>query len=71
LAGVQDKQAYLAAFAIKMLGAVGLFSITAALALSDLGVGTLNQRRAFWSGLNVVCGVLILAGAAAMRSVRM
>ncbi|HEX2731589.1 MAG TPA: hypothetical protein VHM70_08295 [Polyangiaceae bacterium] len=67
---VADRSAYLLAFAVKMVGAVGLFGVTAALALSDLGVGKLNERRALWSGVNIAFGLLILAGAAAMRSIR-
>lgn len=68
---VVDKHAYVAAFAAKMVGAVGLFSVTAALALSDLGLGKLNQRRTFWSAVNLAFALLILIGAASMRQVRM
>jgi hypothetical protein len=29
----------------------------------------MRARRAFWSGLNIVCGLVILVGAALMRTV--
>lgn len=67
---VVNKPAYVAAFSIKMIGAFGLFALTAALALSDLGYGRLNQRRAFWSGVNIAFAAVILLGATAMRSLR-
>jgi hypothetical protein len=53
-----------------MVGALALFGVTAALALSDLGVGNLNERRSLGSAVNIGFGLLILAGAVAMRSVR-
>jgi len=62
---VVDKVAFTSAFALKMGGALGLFSITAALAF-----GCMPGRRAFWSGLNLACAVAILLGAAWMREVQ-
>ena len=62
---VQARQLYVAFFALKMIGAFGLFTITALLALPT----ALQRRRAFWSGLNILCGLTILVGAALMRSV--
>lgn len=67
---VVNKHAYVAAFAVKMFGALGLFGLTAALALSDLGYGKLGQRRSFWSGVNIAFAAVILLGAALMRSLR-
>ena len=61
---------YLAAFALKMLGAVGLFTITAQLALPLPAFRRVQQRRALWSAVNIACGLLILLGAALMRSIR-
>jgi hypothetical protein len=66
---VLDRPAYVAYFAIKMLGAVGLFTITALLALPDQRLEWMRERRAFWSGLNLLCGAAILIGAALMRTV--
>jgi hypothetical protein len=66
---VIDRNLYLIYFAIKMLGAVGLFTITALLALPGRGLEGMRERRAFWSGLNIVCGLTILIGAALMRTV--
>lgn len=62
---VADRGLYTLYFAVKMAGAIGLFTITFLLALPT----RLRRRRAFWSGLNVVCGALILTGAALMRTV--
>lgn len=67
---VQDKYHYLLAFLLKMLGATGLFSITFMLALPDQRLRKMQHNRAFWSGLNIVCGLIILIGAALMRMVR-
>ena len=66
---VVDKRLYLFYFALKMAGAVGLFCITFLLALPADRLRGMQRRRAFWSGLNVVCGLTILVGAALMRSV--
>jgi uncharacterized membrane protein len=62
--------AYLAAFALKMFGAVGLFTITAQLALPLPAFRGVRRRRALWSAVNIACGLLILIGAALMRSIR-
>jgi hypothetical protein len=59
---------YLASFLLKMLGASGLFTITLLLALPAPPLAPLRRRRAFWSGLNIACGVAILLGAALMRA---
>ena len=66
---VLDKELYLLYFAIKMVGAVGLFGITFLLALPAERLRGMQQRRAFWSGLNVLCALAILVGAALMRTV--
>ena len=66
---VVDRNLYILYFSIKMIGAVGLFSITFLLALPTERVRGMQNRRAFWSGLNVVCGLTILIGAALMRTV--
>jgi uncharacterized membrane protein len=60
---------YAVYFVIKMVGAVGLFSITFLLALPSERLQRMQQGRGFWSGVNVVCGLLILVGAALMHSV--
>ncbi len=66
---VLDRSAYVLYFGIKMVGAVGLFTITALLALPDERLEWMRARRAFWSGLNLLCGAAILVGAALMRTV--
>jgi uncharacterized membrane protein len=66
---VTDKRLYTAYFAVKMIGAVGLFGITFLLALPNDRLRGMKARRAFWSGLNIVCGLTILVGAALMRTV--
>lgn len=68
---VSNQSAYLLAFVVKMVGAVGLFSITFLLALPDDRLKGMQKNRAFWSGLNIVCGLTILIGAALMRAVRL
>jgi hypothetical protein len=68
---VVDRSDYLLAFAVKMVGAVGLFSITFLLALPNDRLRGMQRHRAFWSGVNILCGLMILVGAALMRSVRM
>jgi len=65
---VQNQNLYLMYFGIKMAGAIGLFSITFLLALPAEQLHGMQTHRAFWSGLNVVCGLMILVGAALMRS---
>jgi uncharacterized membrane protein len=67
---VIDKQNYLIAFTIKMLGAIGLFLITFLLALPNERLKSMQRHRAFWSAVNIVCGLTILIGAALMRAVR-
>jgi len=66
---VLDQQLYLVYFGIKMAGAIGLFSITFLLALPADKLTGMQKRRAFWSGLNILCGLAILVGAALMRTV--
>jgi len=66
---VVDKRLYLAYFALKMTGAVGLFLITFLLALPADRLRGMQRHRAFWSGLNILCGLTILVGAALMRTV--
>ena len=66
---VTDKGLYLLCFAVKMVGAVGLFGLTFLLALPAERVRGMQRHRAFWSGINIVCGLAILVGAALMRSV--
>ena len=56
-------------FGIKMVGAVGLFSITFLLALPVEKLRGMQRHRAFWSALNIVCALTILIGAALMRTV--
>lgn len=68
--GVAHRSAYLAAFALKMLGAAGLFFITAQLALPVARFRGMQERRGLWSGINIGCAVTILVGAALMRAVR-
>ena len=66
---VVDGNLYIIYFSIKMAGAVGLFSITFLLALPAEKLHGMQRHRAFWSGLNIVCGLTILIGAALMRTV--
>jgi len=66
---VLNQQLYLLYFGIKMAGAVGLFSITFLLALPVERLHGMQRHRAFWAALNIICGLLILFGAALMRSV--
>jgi len=66
---VSNRPLYVGFFAVKMLGAVGLFVITALLAIPVDASDRMRERRAFWSGLNIACGLLILIGAALMRTV--
>ena len=66
---ILDQRVYIFYFVIKMVGAVGLFSITFLLALPADKLRGMQNKRAFWSGLNIVCGLTILIGAALMRTV--
>ena len=66
---VLDKGLYVAYFALKMVGAVGLFGITFLLALPDERLSGMQRRRGLWSAVNVACGLTILVGAALMRTV--
>jgi len=65
---VVDQGQYVVFFGIKMVGAVGLFSITFLLALPSERLRGMQRSRGLWSGINVVCGLLILLGAALMHS---
>jgi uncharacterized membrane protein len=67
---VEDKNGYLIAFLIKMVGAAGLFTITFLLALPAERLKGMQKHRAFWSAVNIICGLTILIGAAMMREVR-
>jgi uncharacterized membrane protein len=67
---VANQQLYLIAFGTKMLGAIGLFSITFMLALPNEKLRGMQRNRKFWSGLNICCGLAILVGAAWMRAIR-
>ena len=66
---ILDQRLYIFYFVIKMIGAVGLFSITFLLALPADKLRGMQNKRAFWSGLNILCGLTILIGAALMRTV--
>ena len=68
--GVIDKSSYIVAFSVKMIGAIGLFSITFLLALPNERLKGMQRHRAFWAGLNILCGLTILIGAALMRTIR-
>jgi uncharacterized membrane protein len=65
---VSQQRLYLFYFMIKMVGALGLFSITFLLALPSDAFRGMQARRAFWSAVNIVCGLTILIGAALMRT---
>jgi uncharacterized membrane protein len=65
---VSQQRLYLFYFMIKMMGALGLFSITFLLALPSDALRGMQARRAFWSAVNIVCGLTILIGAALMRT---
>jgi uncharacterized membrane protein len=66
---VLDRKLYVVYFTIKMVGAFGLFSITFLLALPSQKLRGMQEHRAFWSALNIICGLTILIGAALMRSI--
>ena len=68
---VGNQQAYILAFGLKMLGAFGLFTITFLLALPNEKLAKMKQSRAFWSAINILCGLTIIIGAALMRSIRL
>jgi len=61
--------AYAASLAVKMIGAIGLGTITFLLALPSGRLRPMQRRRAFWSAINIACGLLILLGAALMHAV--
>jgi uncharacterized membrane protein len=65
---VLNQRLYLIYFGIKMAGAIGLFGITFLLALPAEKLRGMQRHRAFWSSLNIICGLTILVGAALMRS---
>jgi uncharacterized membrane protein len=65
---VSHQQLYVVYFVIKMTGAIGLFSITFLLALPADALRGMQAKRAFWSAVNIVCGLTILIGAALMRT---
>ena len=65
---VSHQQLYLFYFMVKMAGAVGLFSITFLLALPADALRGMQAQRAFWSAINIICGLTILIGAALMRT---
>jgi len=65
---VNNQQLYITAFVVKMGAALGLITITAMLALPSPKFATIRQHRKFWSGVNILCGLIILIGAAIMRS---
>ncbi len=64
---VADKEMYLISFLVKMIGALGLFSITFLLTIPST---RMQKRRSLWSAINIFCGLTILIGAAMMKSVR-
>jgi uncharacterized membrane protein len=68
--GLAVPRDYALAFALKMIGALGLFTITLSLALPGAAAERMRSRRAFWAALNVACGLTILTGAALMRASR-
>ncbi len=65
---VSHQQLYVFYFMIKIMGALGLFSITFLLALPSNALSGMQAKRAFWSAVNIVCGLTILIGAALMRT---
>ena len=65
---VSQQRLYVFYFMIKMMGALGLFSITFLLALPSNALRGMQARRAFWSAVNIVCGLTILIRAALMRT---
>ena len=65
---ILDRDLYVMYFALKMVGAVGLFSITFLLALPAKNLEGMQRQRALWSAVNILCGLTILIGAALMRS---
>ena len=67
---VQNKPAYIMAFALKMGGAFALLSITFLLSLPNDRLKAMQNNRRFWAGLNLIAGLLILVGAALMKAIR-
>ena len=67
---VLNQRLYLICFAVKMLGALGLFSITFLLVLPSDRLRGMQRHRGFWSLINLICALTILIGAALMRNVR-
>ena len=67
---VTNPRLYLICFAVKMLGALGLISITFLLALPTEKLQGMQRHRGLWSALNLLCALTILVGAALMRHVR-
>ncbi len=65
---VTHKELYITYFIIKMIGGVGLFTITFLLALPNERLQGMQRYRGFWSAVNIACGLTILIGAALMRS---
>jgi len=68
---VSNQRLYIIFFSIKMLGALGLFTITFLLTLPAERLRGMQRHRGFWSILNILCGMTILVGAALMRSARL
>lgn len=68
-ATVVDRGLYVSFFALKMVGAAGLFTITFLLALPAERLRGLQKHRGFWSALNLLCALTIIVGAALMRTV--
>jgi len=62
---------YTLAFGVKMIGAGGLFTITFLLALPGERLRGMQQYRGILSAVNIACGLVILVGAALMRSMRL
>jgi uncharacterized membrane protein len=67
---VTNQRLYLICFAFKMLGALGLVTITGLLAIPAGELKGMQRHRGFWSGLNLLCALAILVGAALMRPAR-
>jgi uncharacterized membrane protein len=64
---VANKEMYLLAFVIKMIGAVGLFTITALLALPNPKLAAMQNNRKLYTTISLLCGLAILIGAALMH----
>jgi hypothetical protein len=59
---------YLASFAVKMAGALGLFLVTLLLALPSPSLAGMRRHRHVWSGLNLMFAATIFVGAAMMHA---